>query len=288
MCPDARRPRRPGRGPSRRRPGSPSVSARCRSRIASAVRWPNSASKTAARASRRPARSADPVRPVPGRAATAPPGRRSSSAPTPSTITVTYASLEIEQALDGARDRGADLPGRAARGHGPAGRRCQTRTRTPSRRALDPTIDRPGAGRPPGGAAARPTRATPGISSAARRIISSMTRRGRRSARGRSSRASARRRSRPAASARAVAGTLPGDRRGRRRAAKASAISSGHPRVRAMRRRDARPRVADHPPLRPAVGDDHRALDAEERRAAELLVVEDLPDPADARAACSR
>ena len=32
---------------------------------------------------------------------------------------------------------------------------------------------------------------------------------------------------------------------------------------------------ADHPPLRPAVGDDHRALDPEQRRAADPLVVED-------------
>src|SRR6185369_15193256 len=37
---------------------SPSVSVRCRSRIASAVRWPNSASKTAASARRRPVRKA--------------------------------------------------------------------------------------------------------------------------------------------------------------------------------------------------------------------------------------
>ena len=34
-------------------------------------------------------------------------------------------------------------------------------------------------------------------------------------------------------------------------------------------------READHPPLGPAVGDDHRALDAEQRRAADPLVVED-------------
>src|SRR5258706_5110410 len=38
--------------------GLPSISARCRSRIASAVRCPNSASKTAARARRRPVRNA--------------------------------------------------------------------------------------------------------------------------------------------------------------------------------------------------------------------------------------
>ncbi len=38
--------------------GSPSSSARCRSSTAVAVRWPNSASKMAARASRRPARRA--------------------------------------------------------------------------------------------------------------------------------------------------------------------------------------------------------------------------------------
>ena len=41
--------------------------------------------------------------------------------------------------------------------------------------------------------------------------------------------------------------------------------------------------VLDHPAARPAVGDDDRAADTEERRAAELLVVEDLADPADAR-----
>ena len=38
---------------------------------------------------------------------------------------------------------------------------------------------------------------------------------------------------------------------------------------------------ADHPPLRPAVGDDHGALDAKQRRAADPLVVEDAPDPGD-------
>ena len=38
----------------------------------------------------------------------------------------------------------------------------------------------------------------------------------------------------------------------------------------------------DHPPLRPTMGDDHRPPDAEQRRAADPLVVEDVADPVDA------
>src|SRR5439155_17718854 len=55
----------------------------------------------------------------------------------------------------------------------------------------------------------------------------------------------------------------------------------GDPRSRG--RRPNGDRVGDHPPLRPAVGDEHGALDAEEWRATQLLVVEDGPDAVESR-----
>src|SRR4051794_24887367 len=82
--------------------GSPSV-ARWRSRIASAVRCPNSASNTAARASRRPARRL--------RARSSPPSRRGPGASGPDAIDHDghAAELHPEQPLHGRRDRVADL-----------------------------------------------------------------------------------------------------------------------------------------------------------------------------------
>src|SRR4051794_5754972 len=83
--------------------GSPSVSARWRSRIASAGRWPKSASKIAARASRRPARSAR-IRSEPALAPDAIDRHGDRHDP------------QVEQALDGRRHRVADLAGEGRQG----------------------------------------------------------------------------------------------------------------------------------------------------------------------------
>ena len=98
-------------------------------------------------------------------------------------------------------------------------------------------------------------------------------------------------------SAHVATSSLEARARGRRRAAvAASRLARGAARPIGGQRfgdelRDARPRhrrghlagVADHPPLGPAVGDDGGPLHAEQRRAADLLVVEHRADPADAR-----
>ncbi len=152
----------------RRVAGSASVSARCRSRMAVAVRWPNSASKTAARASRRPARAVRATSDRPAGLVGHP------QAPTPSTTITISPTSRSSEPLDGRRDGVADLAGERDRAAGPAGRRSRSRTSTrrPSSR-----------GRPTGRRARiasqrgprRPTRTTPGTSRAARRTARSTT-----------------------------------------------------------------------------------------------------------------
>ncbi len=257
----ARRRARRARGRARRSPGRPrSRRGGARGRP-SAVRWPNSASKTAARASRRP-------RGAPGRLDRA--ARRASAgrqAPTPSTRTVTLAELEAEQPLDRGADGRADLARSSGDERaGPAGRRARRRTWTAAvahpdadRRAAEPGPPaRPAAADPED---ARAPRARPGAT------ISRDHAADRRSA------VAASRPARPPVGAPAGRRRPPSARRGRLARPSASAMRSGiraraaaapTPTAYPIIRRFARPWVMSTVPLTP-----------EQRRAAEPLVVED-------------
>ena len=135
--------------------GSRSSSARWRSRTASAVRCPKSASKTAARASRRPVR-----RP------------RTRSGPDAIDQHGHRPELETEQTLHGGGDRRPDLAGQRRQGlAGRATSQSRTRTRSSWMRILTAGPENsPRQGGPP-----RPTRTTPGTSRAASRTSSAIT-----------------------------------------------------------------------------------------------------------------
>ena len=232
--------------------------------MASAVRCPNSASKTAASASRRPARRLR-TRSSLRRSASRPGGRQ---APTPSTRTVTPPSSRPEQPDHGGADGVADLLGErhqalARAGDQPAASRGRARRGRGCARASPPIASRQRG--PP-----RPTRTTPGTSSAASRTVSRIT---------------------PGPTESVDIRRLPPRCRPRRpcrvpgvRASPPSASRDPLRDALASRRGTHADGMLDHAPLRAAVGDDHGAPDAQQRRAADHLVVEDRADPPDAGA----
>ena len=223
------------------------------------MRWPKSASNTAARASRRPVR-----RPRTRSAPDAIDQHGDRPRSSPSRRSTVAATVERIWSVSGA----SGWPGRAT---------THSRTRTRSSRMRTETAEPPTSRRQAG--PPRPTRATPGTS-----------KRGQPDELGDDAPPDGQLRA--AHEATPVRACIGGSRHRRGAAARAatapgrpsdSAISAGT-RVRAVVAATSQAN-ADHPPLRPAVGDDDRAADAEQRRAADPLVVEDGPDPADRRAA---
>ena len=224
-----------------------------------AVRWPNSASNTAASARRE-----RPCGPASPRVAA-----RRGQPPTPSTRTVTEPSSRPEQSLDGRRDGVPDL--RGERHQALPGRATSQTARRRGHRAHGRAPARRARGRASGGPP-RPTRRTPGTSRAARRTVSRIT--------------SVPTDSDAHVSQRSLPGRRPHPAR-RDDLPRASGMPSDSAICRVTWPRQstaaASQAIPDHPPAGASVGDDAAPADAEQRRAAHDLVVERAPDPLDPR-----